>query len=467
MEQEDLEVLERNNLMKINLKIALIFLGIFFIPKLFYAQVDFNKRPDDDLGNVEDKFQESFFEALKQAGIENYDRAIKALLLCTELNNSEAVVYYELGKNYVMLKNFGKAEESLKKAIDIDKENEWFLDALYGVYVQMDDYDNALKTVKKLIEFHPDYKQDLANLYFENRKYRLALRTLDELDEEYGISKDRDAIRNAIYNATGDDKDRIEYLQERIELQPENESNYLNLIYRYSERNNKKKAFEVAKKLLEQKPNSQLVHLALYKFYLDERNYDKAIASMKTVVKSNRIKPDAKAMVLNDFVKFVKDNPQYEDDLLEVTTNIASDETGKSHAELGQFYLQKNDKEKALKQFKLALKKDDTNFNIIKKVLLLQIDLKQYQEAEGFSSDNLELYPSQPILYLANGVANNNLNKPDKAIESLELGVDYLIDNIIMEIDFYKQLSIAYKLKNNITKSNAFSKKADALLNKR
>ena len=188
---------------------------------------------------------------------------------------------------------------------------------------------------------------------------------------------------------------------------------------------------------------------------------------MKTVVKSNRIKPDAKAMVLNDFVKFVKDNPQYEDDLLEVTTNIASDETGKSHVELGQFYLQKNDKEKALKQFKLALKKDDTNFNIIRKVLLLQIDLKQYQEAEDFSSDNLELYPSQPILYLANGVANNNLNKPDKAIESLELGVDYLIDNIIMEIDFYKQLSIAYKLKNNITKSNAFSKKADALLNKR
>ena len=453
--------------MKINLKIALFFLGIIFIPKLFYAQVDFNKRPDDDLGNVEDKFQESFFEALKQAGIENYDRAIKALLLCTELNNSEAVVYFELGKNYVMLKNFGKAEESLKKAIDLDKENEWYLDALYGVYVQMDDYDNALKTVKNLIEFHPDYKQDLANLYFENRKYRLALRTLDELDEEYGISKDRDAIRNAIYNATGDDKDRIEYLQERIELQPENESNYLNLIYRYSERNNQKKAFEVAKKLLEQKPNSQLVHLALYKFYLDEGNYDKAIASMKTVVKSNRIKPDAKAMVLNDFVKFVKDNPQYEDDLLEVTTNIASDETGKSHTELGQFYLQKNDKEKALKQFKLALKKDNTNFNIIKKVLLLQIDLKQYQEAEDFSSDNLELYPSQPILYLANGVANNNLNQPDKAIESLELGVDYLIDNIIMEIDFYKQLSIAYKLKNNITKSNAFSKKADALLNKR
>ena len=35
-----------------------------------------------------------------------------------------------------------------------------------------------------------------------------------------------------------------------------------------------------------------------------------------------------------------------------------------------------------------------------------------------------------------------------------------------MEVDFYRQLSIAYKLNNNITKSNAFSKKAEDLLNK-
>lgn len=436
------------------------------MPQVHYAQVDFNKRPDDNLGNVEDKYQEAFFEALKQKGIENYDRAIKELIKCVELDSKEDAAYFELGKNYVMLKNFGKAEEVLKEAIDLKPNNEWYLDALYGVYVQMNDYDNALRTVKKLIKFHPDYKQDLATLYFENNKYRLALKTLDELDEEYGISKDRDALRNAIYNTTGDDKERIEYLEERVALQPDNESNYLNLIYRYSEENNKEKAFEVAKKLLAQKPNSQMVHLALYKFYLDNGESDKAITSMKIVVNSAVIKPDAKAMVLNDFVKFVKDNPQYEDDLLEVTTNVANDNSEKSHAELGQFYLQKNNKEKALEQFELAYAKDDSNFKIIKKVLLLQIDLNKYEEAEAFSKNHIELYPSQPILYLANGVANNKLNQPDKAIESLEMGVDFVIDDIIMEIDFYRQLSIAYKLNNNITKSNTFSKKAEALLNK-
>ena len=51
--------------------IFIFLIGIFLMPHISFAQVDFNKRPDDDLGNVEDEFQEYFFEALKQKGIEN------------------------------------------------------------------------------------------------------------------------------------------------------------------------------------------------------------------------------------------------------------------------------------------------------------------------------------------------------------------------------------------------------------
>ena len=62
-------------------------IGICFIPSLVFAQVDFNKTPDDDLGNFEDKFQEYFYEALKQKGIENYDRAVKSLLKALEMDD--------------------------------------------------------------------------------------------------------------------------------------------------------------------------------------------------------------------------------------------------------------------------------------------------------------------------------------------------------------------------------------------
>ena len=80
--------------------ILVLIFGLFLFPQGNYAQVDFNKKPDDDLGDVADEYQELFFEALKQKGIENYDRAIEALLKCEKLDDSDAALYFELGKNY-------------------------------------------------------------------------------------------------------------------------------------------------------------------------------------------------------------------------------------------------------------------------------------------------------------------------------------------------------------------------------
>ena len=126
--------------------------GILFFQQNTYAQVDFNKTPDDDLGNVEDKFQEYFFEALKQKGIENYDRSIKAFLKCIELDDSKSVVYFELGKNYIKLKNFGAAETALKKAITKDPENEWYLDELW--YLNETDKEILAALMREKVTVH-------------------------------------------------------------------------------------------------------------------------------------------------------------------------------------------------------------------------------------------------------------------------------------------------------------------------
>ena len=452
--------------MKQLLNISIFVFGMLFIPQTNYAQVDFNKKPTDDLGDVEDMFQESFFEGLKQNGIENYQRAVDALLKCEKLDNSKTVVYYELGKNYIALKNYGAAEDVLKKAVSKEPDNEWYLDQLYEVYNLQGDTNKAIKTVKQLVKYHPDYRQDLAELYIKSKDYKDALKILDDLDKEFGISPDRDILRNQIYTITGRADDRIENLEERIKSNPDNEDAYLRLIYRYSETGDTKKAFESAKELLKTHPESKLVHLALYKFYLDSNETTNAIESMKIALNAPEITPEAKAKVFNDFVNFVAKNPEYEKDLIEMTTLVGNDKSTKTLTELGQYYLKLNDKPKALEYFEDALKQDPQNFAIIKDVLLIQLDLDMDEEAANKSQEALELFPAQPILYLINGVANNKLNQPKKAIEKLEAGLDYVIEDQKMEADFYNQLSTAYRLNNNITKSQAFAKKAEALTKK-
>ncbi|WP_317162744.1 tetratricopeptide repeat protein [Winogradskyella endarachnes] len=443
--------------------IVVFFFGMICVPQSVYAQVDFNKLPDDDLGNYEDEFQEHFFEALKQKGIENYDRAVDELHKCLNLNTKLPIIYFELGKNYNKLKNFGAAEDHLKKAIEMQPDNVWFLDELYDVYFQQDDIKNALKTIKQLVKYHPDYKEDLAALYVREEKYKQALDILDELDAEFGLSESRDAMRNDIYSITGNVGDRIENLEQRIANNPSNEDNHLKLIYRYSQSGDRKNAYKAAKSLLKVKPESKFVHLALYKFYLQDGKVEDAIGSVKTVLTSPEINADAKAKVLKDFVAFVGKNPEYESDLVEITSLIDQNKDAQTHSDLGHYYLKAGDKLKALANFKEALKQNPNDFKLIKDVLLLQIDIEDYKAVIKDGESALELYPAQPILYLAIGVANNKLGHSKTAIDYLEMGLDYLIDNPSMEADFYSELSIAYKALNNISKSNAFAKKAKAL----
>ena len=136
--------------------ILVVFFGLFLLPQINYAQVDFNKKPNDDLGDVADEYQELFFESLKQKGIENYGRAIEALLKCKNLDTSDAALYFELGKNYNQLKDYGLAEEALKEAIKKKPDNEWFLDELYDTYAQQNELEKAINTVKQLVKYHPD-----------------------------------------------------------------------------------------------------------------------------------------------------------------------------------------------------------------------------------------------------------------------------------------------------------------------
>src|SRR5690606_16779922 len=106
-----------------------------------------------------------FFEGLKQKGIENYDKAAIAFQKCLDMDNTKSVLYFELGKSYNQLKNFGAAEDALKKAVDMEPSNEWYLDALCQVYLQQGNQKQALKTIEQLVKYHPQYREDLAAMY--------------------------------------------------------------------------------------------------------------------------------------------------------------------------------------------------------------------------------------------------------------------------------------------------------------
>lgn len=433
---------------------------MIFIPQISLAQ-EKEEVVTDDLGNVTDKFQEHFFEALKQKGIENYDRALKALEKAAEESPNEVAVYFEMAKNHGFLEQWQKAEAQYNKVLEMEPGKPEALAGLYDVYYNTNDYEKAIVIVKKLIPLDKDYKEDLANLYERTEQYDKALQILDELDLELGISDYRNQLRQQIYMKSDDTGSQITDLEQRIKRTPHNEQDFLNLIYLYSESNDKEAAFATAKKLIQAIPDSELAHLALYKFFLDANQPQEAITSMETVFKSDKIDSENKFKVLNDFLLFVNENPAYEENMEEMVTVFSQElKNDQVYEKLADYYLNKEMPEEALQYFELGVKNNPGNYNLIKNTLLLQIDFKKFEEAETLSNQSLDLFPSQPLLYLLNGVANLNLDNTSKAKTMLETGLDYLIDDSQMERDFYLQLSKVYNAEGNPQKAEEFQNRA-------
>lgn len=423
-------------------------------------------QPEDDLGNVSDEFQEKFFEALKQKGIENYELALTALSQAEKASKNpehKAVVYFEMGKNHALLRDFDAAEREFKKVLQIDKNQTDVLAQLYDVYYQQRDYDKSIVLVERLIKHDEEYKEDLANLLTLTKQYEKALTLLDELDVSWGENDIRNALRVRIYKATGDREGAIANIEHKIDSNPKNEREYLNLIFLYSEQGDSQKAFEAAKSLLKNNPNSQLVHLALYKFYLDEGNIEQGINSMKIVFSSSDVDKESKYRVLGDFILFVNSNPEYEQELEEVVKLFSEENGSLVYQKVGEYYVAKLKMEEALDYYEQGMALEKDNYNLLKNTLLLQLEFKKYTEAADLSASALTTFPAQALIYLINGVANNGLNNSSEAVESLEMGLDFIIDDPKMEHDFYDQLRIAYTNLGNTKKASQYAEKASQI----
>lgn len=126
-----------------------------------------------------DEFQEAFFEAIKQKGIQNYDRAVNLFLECKRLDSENKVIDHELAKTYLLDKKYFDAEKYAIEALISDAGNYWYLDTFVAV---LERQSNAFESVQNIIPFENEALQkNLALIYFKRKKYNDALTILKKI----------------------------------------------------------------------------------------------------------------------------------------------------------------------------------------------------------------------------------------------------------------------------------------------
>ena len=419
----------------------------------------------EDIKVETDKFQDLFYESLLQKGIENYDKAIVALDKAMKYKPNDATVNYELGKNYLALKDYKNAYNAFENAAKIDPKNKWFWAGMYDVCYETKNFTQGITVINKLIEFDLKYKEDLTSLYMGTNQFEKALILIQELDETIGKTDRRELYKSQILSDGKFQNIEISNLVSQIEKYPNEESNYLSLIFLYSKNNEEVKAFEIVKKLEKAIPNSEWAQVTLFKKYLDTNDGPKAINAMNIVLASSKIDSKIKHRILNEFLIFSDKNPQYSTDLEKAVAYFDNDKSVDVNKGIGKFFHAKKQWEKAIKYYEKSIN-NRSEVAIESNLLLLQAftEMKQFDVVAKKASIMLESFPTQPQFYYYAGLANNQLNEFKKAKNLLEMGMDYVVENKELEINFNIQLGEAYNGLGDFKKKELFFSKANQLL---
>ena len=435
-----------------SIKIRSLFLGMFFVSATLLAQTE-----PQEVASADEQFQEAYYESLIQKGIENYDKAIVSLEKCKELQPENPVIYHELGRNYYFRKDFLNAESAFKKASELDTKNKWYLIGLYDVYYETKNFVQAVNLAQKIILLDKSYNEDLVSLYMFTQQYDKALVLLNLLDEQVGKTELRNRYRREITSQSKSNISGKNDLENTIQNDPLIEENYLSLISLYSNNNQEEKARKVVEKLLLNIPNSEWAHVFLFKYLVNDNQGDLAFKSLEIVLKSNTIDKKIKFKMFNEFLIFTTKNQQFEPQLNQAIAYFQKDSEINVYKQIGLFYYKKQQYDLAIKNLENA-GSEDLEANV--SLLLSYQQVSKFDKLQSKASDLIDSFPNQPEYYLMAGKASFFLKEYPKSLEFLESGMDYVVENKNLEIEFLNQLNLVSIAMGNLKKAEEYLAKA-------
>jgi tetratricopeptide (TPR) repeat protein len=441
----------------------LLFKALFVLllcnPILLWSQSDPEVPPVE-----KDDFQDWFYESLKQKGIENYDKAIIELEKCLKIQPENATVYFELGKNYLAQKEYNKAYTSFESATKIDSNNRWFWVGMYDVCYETKDFEKAIPIVIKLVEFKKEYKEELVSLYMNTQQFDKALELINELNDSVGKLELRENYKAQILRDPKFQSAERNNLIDQIKKNPKDEANYVALIFLYNENNQEEKAQEIAKKLEIAIPTSDWAQVSLFKLYLNNNEGENVVKAMNFVLASPKIDSKIKHRMLNEFILFISDKPQFDDDLEKAVAYFDNDKDVQVAKELGKFYHNKKNWDKAIRFYEIQTRKSPDDLEMALLLLECYTEKGQFDVIEKKAHELLQIYPTQPQLYYYAGLALNQKRAFKNAKEVLEIGLDFVIENAALELNFNIQLGEAYNGLGDLKKKEYYFSKAESAL---
>ena len=363
---------------------------------------------------------------------------------------------FELSKLYF---NQQRGEEALamaRKARELDPGNIWYHFLLADLDLQLGRTDEAVKVYRDILDRWPDRVEvyfDLANALAYSGRTDEGRKVYRDLEERFGRSEelvmeefnmlantgDYEAARQLLERELADQPDRIDYRGMLAEL--------------YDEMGLHELAFAEYQRILDQDPDDSMARIALAEHHYSQGDLGKAYEQLDHAFGDPDLDLDAKMQVLLGFYEMTRSagsGTGEQEEMLQRTYDLigtlerAHPESGKPHTIHGDFLMRDNRFTEAREQFQLALEYEKDRFPIWQQLLQLDLQLQDNEAVVEDAAQAIELFPTQPTLYLFHGIGLSQLGRHDEAVETLTMGRDLVIDDPMLQAQFWTSLGDAH-----------------------
>jgi len=412
---------------------------------------------DKDLQQQQNRlaFKQIFHEANSQKMIGHSENAISLFNKCLELDPNSAACYYALSQIYMTDKEYENAIEYGKQAYNLNPKNKWYAANLGGLFFQTGDYFNSASYYEKVInEFEDrniDTKSRLVEAYIFSDRKEKAVDLLDEIEIELGKTVRNSVTKYDLLIELGENKladNEIKSLFDAYENNIEIPVQVMDYFLQTRRLDMAKVAIDQIQKINEKNGNA-LIGLA--EIELSKNNINQTFALLEEGFQSPDIAIERKLILLESLARlgFEPRYPQSKivNEKMNPLFKQLFEEGVTQHRYLSLYgkYLYNNDHlDSARLLFRKAVQITPSDFDSWLSLLDANYILKQYDSLIGDANQAMELFPSQPLVYLLSGIGYYETNVFEKSEEMFFLGKGLVVNDqkLIVEFDYHLAKSL-------------------------
>ena len=435
--------------------------------KSYYPNEKFSKKKETHIDEEKKKqiFEENLFYGIKAKSLENYNEALVYFEKCITTNKNISLPFYESAIIYQIQGNYKDALEKIKNATRLEPENKWYL-LLHAELLFLDqNFFGSAKEYEKLINLYP-YEEELyfklADVYIYSNKFKKAIKTYDNLEKNKGLDRALSIQKYKLYRDLNNIKGAIKEISSALNVFSRDIELMEMLAELHLLNNEKSKAFTLFKQIGALEPDNGRIHLTLADYYRESGENEKSYIELKKAFKSSTLNIDTKIRILISYYQLISISENMKSQAYELAKILIEThpENLASRAVFGDILYTDKKYQEAKKQYLFVLEKDKTKKEIWSQILFIQVEASDFDGLLKTSKEALDYFPAEPLFYYFNGISNKRFDNYEEAVASLQTGVDFVVENNTLLLEFYSSLGDLYNSTNKHTLSDKYYNKA-------